>query len=554
MEAAHASWRPLGELIVERGLITQEQLEDALLEQRITRKRLGTILVEKGVVSAETLTDALVDQIGVDELLDEFDGDGDFDAGQSDKPRRKSFRDSTHRLASPFARLRIRREDNSAPVAPFRPVLDEEDDDPEAYVPFSLVAEQVEEPVAREPVSDATEEIAPERHPEPEPEPAVAPEPAAEAAPQPASVPVPAPKPEPTAAATNEAAPHAWLAEARNALRLAEADLAELDDALATRGYELLELRAELTESQTDFTRANEARAGADREVSRLKKALAESAASEVALKRTVDELRDRETIANSELGALRGELERTKKDIQGATQTLTHQAARIAEVEATFKDHEQRGKRIAELEARKADLEAQTTELSARLAAASETLGVESNARDLAEQESQRLQAELAERDDRLEKLLRRIKTLEAEAEGALTERAQLQSKLESRDRRLSKLDATVAGLTSQPVAVEPVAAPKPEPMPAPEPPKKPLEPRPAPAPAPAPLAADATTGFLYFVPKAGEGYSLVEREGDAPAVGAQVELSGGTFSVTRHGRSPLPFDKRICVYLRAA
>jgi type IV pilus assembly protein PilB len=48
MEAAQAAWRPLGEVIVERGLITPEQLEDALLEQRITNKRLGTILIDKG--------------------------------------------------------------------------------------------------------------------------------------------------------------------------------------------------------------------------------------------------------------------------------------------------------------------------------------------------------------------------------------------------------------------------------------------------------------------------------------------------------------------------
>ena len=79
---AEASWRPLGEVIVELGLISQEDLEDALLEQRITHKRLGTILIDKGIVTTQQLTDALVDQIGVDELLEELDysdenGDGD---------------------------------------------------------------------------------------------------------------------------------------------------------------------------------------------------------------------------------------------------------------------------------------------------------------------------------------------------------------------------------------------------------------------------------------------------------------------------------------------
>ena len=65
MEAAQVTWRPLGELIVERGLITQEQLEDALLEQKITRKRLGTILVDRGIVTADQLTNSLVDQMTI---------------------------------------------------------------------------------------------------------------------------------------------------------------------------------------------------------------------------------------------------------------------------------------------------------------------------------------------------------------------------------------------------------------------------------------------------------------------------------------------------------
>src|SRR5256885_12428583 len=79
---AQSTWRPLGELIVERGLITQEEMEDALLEQRITHKRLGTILIDKGIVTAQQLTDALVDQIGVEELLDEIDRPQP-DAGQA---------------------------------------------------------------------------------------------------------------------------------------------------------------------------------------------------------------------------------------------------------------------------------------------------------------------------------------------------------------------------------------------------------------------------------------------------------------------------------------
>jgi DNA repair exonuclease SbcCD ATPase subunit len=58
------------------------------------------------------------------------------------------------------------------------------------------------------------------------------------------------------------------------------------------------------------------------------------------------------------------------------------------------------------------------------------------------------------------------------------------------------------------------------------------------------------AQTGVLYFVPKA-EGYDLVEREGDLPSVGEALTFGDEQFVVTKIGRSPLPFDRRNCVFL---
>ncbi|MCX7705903.1 MAG: ATPase, T2SS/T4P/T4SS family, partial [bacterium] len=52
----------LGQLLLMKGVITQEQLEEALLEQQKTRKFLGEILVEKGFVSKETLLECLTEQ------------------------------------------------------------------------------------------------------------------------------------------------------------------------------------------------------------------------------------------------------------------------------------------------------------------------------------------------------------------------------------------------------------------------------------------------------------------------------------------------------------
>jgi len=60
-----ATWRPLGRLLVETGLVTQTQLAEALLEQEETHGRLGEILVERGAISGEALARALSEQHGL---------------------------------------------------------------------------------------------------------------------------------------------------------------------------------------------------------------------------------------------------------------------------------------------------------------------------------------------------------------------------------------------------------------------------------------------------------------------------------------------------------
>jgi hypothetical protein len=57
----------------------------------------------------------------------------------------------------------------------------------------------------------------------------------------------------------------------------------------------------------------------------------------------------------------------------------------------------------------------------------------------------------------------------------------------------------------------------------------------------------------YLVFVSKT-SGYELREREGDVPAVGAEVEQDGELLRVTKVAPSPLPGDRRQCVYLGAA
>jgi hypothetical protein len=64
MEAAHTSWRSLGELFVERGLISEADLERALAEQVATKRRLADILVRRGLVTGHDITNALMEQLG----------------------------------------------------------------------------------------------------------------------------------------------------------------------------------------------------------------------------------------------------------------------------------------------------------------------------------------------------------------------------------------------------------------------------------------------------------------------------------------------------------
>jgi hypothetical protein len=66
MLRARYSWRPLGALLVEKGLLTEQELEAALAEQRRTGRLVGQILVERGSLSAFALARALSEQHGVE--------------------------------------------------------------------------------------------------------------------------------------------------------------------------------------------------------------------------------------------------------------------------------------------------------------------------------------------------------------------------------------------------------------------------------------------------------------------------------------------------------
>ncbi|MBU1852702.1 MAG: hypothetical protein KJ957_01490 [Candidatus Omnitrophica bacterium] len=55
----------LGDSLVEKGLITSEQLQDALREQQTTKKFLGSILVEKKEIKERDLLGVLSEQFNI---------------------------------------------------------------------------------------------------------------------------------------------------------------------------------------------------------------------------------------------------------------------------------------------------------------------------------------------------------------------------------------------------------------------------------------------------------------------------------------------------------
>jgi hypothetical protein len=55
---------PLGQLVLQRGLLNEEQLEVALAEHLSTGKRLGEVLVDRGWVTAQELAELLAQQDG----------------------------------------------------------------------------------------------------------------------------------------------------------------------------------------------------------------------------------------------------------------------------------------------------------------------------------------------------------------------------------------------------------------------------------------------------------------------------------------------------------
>jgi type IV pilus assembly protein PilB len=90
VEAAHLPWQHLGSLLINRGLLTVDQVKQAFEEQQLTGKRLGEIVVGRGWVTPQDLAKALADQAGL-EYVDLSDTELDTETGML-LPKELAFR------------------------------------------------------------------------------------------------------------------------------------------------------------------------------------------------------------------------------------------------------------------------------------------------------------------------------------------------------------------------------------------------------------------------------------------------------------------------------
>ncbi|MFC1621408.1 hypothetical protein ACFL2G_03790 [Candidatus Omnitrophota bacterium] len=61
----HRTSKKLGEILMEKGLINQEQLDDSLNEQKTTKEFLGAILLKNGHIEEQGLFQALSEQFRI---------------------------------------------------------------------------------------------------------------------------------------------------------------------------------------------------------------------------------------------------------------------------------------------------------------------------------------------------------------------------------------------------------------------------------------------------------------------------------------------------------
>lgn len=246
----------------------------------------------------------------------------------------------------------------------------------------------------------------------------------------------------------------------------------------------------------------------------------------------TLDAADEHLTSILAKTAALHEELERLRKEGIELLRALAEHEAASAEREVT----------MSALEEESAKLRLQADVEGATLADSKARLEEERRRVQALERDVETLRSEVIERDRSVaaaraeltgaqEELTRRVQSLAQEksrveaAESALTQAERravdLSRRLETEARQRERLQSVLARVRMTPRAGDADPAPAPEP-----------------------------DRHLRFVPRA-SGYALSEAMGPPPGVGDLVEVDGRRFAVTKRGRSPLPADRRRCVFL---
>jgi len=106
MATSRGPKKPIGQILLERGLITQEQLDEALAIQTSNAEKLGRILVDRGYVKEKDVLRAYAEQIGVPFV--------ELDRSQIDEQASKSIPQS---MIQRHSAIPIRRNGNRLVVA-----------------------------------------------------------------------------------------------------------------------------------------------------------------------------------------------------------------------------------------------------------------------------------------------------------------------------------------------------------------------------------------------------------------------------------------------------
>ena len=89
LEVAEAHTRRLGQVLIEAGLITEDELAEALAEQTHTGRLLGEILIARRLVSSPILAQALAVQAGTELVVEQGFGAGLWARIEQQHPSRR---------------------------------------------------------------------------------------------------------------------------------------------------------------------------------------------------------------------------------------------------------------------------------------------------------------------------------------------------------------------------------------------------------------------------------------------------------------------------------